>query len=163
MDIRSLITVVVLAAVISLVIKQQLKTQTVVSPRYWIAPVIIGVVSCSHLSTVMANSAGDLLALLAAISFGGIVGIIRGSIDKIELNTTKKRSLKVYGSTPGLVLWLAFLAISLGIRFLLSGTGSDGVELSTIMPLFMTTGLLTGWRACWQYRYWQLSRVVPAV
>jgi hypothetical protein len=122
----------------------------------WLIPIGLAALTYTNLKPDVLNNQWEMLALVVAFGVGGVFGLGRGSLNRVELDQATKQII-VRGSVIGLIVWLGFVLLEIGFRFLLSRLDATDATLVTVLPLASATGLFSGWRAMWCIKYLQLN------
>ena len=157
MTTNNLIMLVVAVTLLGWIIVQQVTTIRVSLRRMWFIPLALGIYTFTQLKPDSLNDDTTVLALGAALVVGSLVGIVRGSFNRVEFDG-QRGQLVVRGSVLGLAIWLAFMAGEITLRVILNNGSLAGTStLGTVVPLAMVTAMFAGWRFSWYMKYLQLA------
>src|SRR5689334_21895476 len=106
MTTNNLIMLVVAVTLVGWIIVQRVTTIRVTLRRMWFIPLALGIYTFTQLKPDSLNDDTTVLALGAALVVGSLVGIVRGSFNRVEFDG-QRGQLVLRGSVLGLAIWLA--------------------------------------------------------
>ena len=145
--------VIGLAVITYMAYKQLVKVQYLSLFKLWAAPLVLAVLNEMNLQNYWNNPA-VIVAALGAFGLGAAIGLVRGSINRVSFDPSRNK-LIVYGSLPGMLVWLGGLVLSIGLRVVFYNS-----PLGMVLSPAMVLGVFTGWRLVWQIKY---IRLLPQV
>ena len=159
MQYNNLIMLALVVGLLLWVMFQQITTRRYSLGKLWIIPLALGIYTYVNFNPDLLNDPADMGLIIGALLIGGLAGLARGALNKVQLDRTSGQ-LVVYGSVLGLLYWLAFVAGEVALRFTINqGNFTSASPLGTVLPLALVTGFFAGWRAVWFMKYLQLNQM----
>lgn len=125
-----------------------------------ILPVLTLAATVNIINPSLLEDPFDVVVMSLALASGGVIGIIRGMLTRLQIDSATGR-LVVQGSVTGFVLWLALIIARISLKYLMGDTNSSfysGADLLGAVSIVMLLGSISGQRFCWFYRYFQMTR-----
>lgn len=124
------VSIIITIALVALVVWRNSRPQRVTMARFWIAPVILVLLSgfLIYQTLVIAADQGALLAgvVIVGLALGVPLGVARGHHSQVRLTDTPG----VFYIDPSMIvmlIWAGAFAVRYGIRFFLPNSGALGL------------------------------------